>query len=282
MATKKLSRTILEAGAATPQKIDEWRSKRKERADNRAFLNKIKNDPEEAERNTAPKRGGRVRTPDDKLGPVHRFIESWVGRPWDKCYSEMKRKFNPKSLPGYHIIYDHILREIYKNEDELNARSYYRGYRTEYYVDNEGILRKTEPIKYRTRSKYNFGPVSSWLGNRKLTILGNHYYWFIGNGKCQWKNLNDIAAYNSDGFIDGFQPAVKLGKRWIPAKLSFRQGKRLNKKELAHLQGFPRWLIDEILMQSPDKIQERKKNYWDDRAKQKARRLYDFNHYSDI
>jgi len=101
MSTKNLARTILEAGSTGFGQNERHFSTKKERAHTREYLTKVTNDPEAAERIVTPKRGPSYKSPDDNLGAVYRFVESWVGRKWDKCFSEMKRKFNPKSLAGY-------------------------------------------------------------------------------------------------------------------------------------------------------------------------------------
>ena len=276
MSTKKLARTILEAGSSGESKYERHLSTRKERSQTREYLSKVTRDPEVTERIVTPKRGPNWKSPDDNLGAVKRFVDSWVDRKWDKCLSEMMKKFNPKSLAGYHIIYDHILRDIYPNEAALNARPYWRARYGEYYVDGQGILRKIDKIPRQTRDSYNFGPISSWLGNRKIALLGENYYWFVyTKGICIWKELYDLdQVYASEGYINGFQPSVDAVDRKVPACARFRQGKRLNEKELEYfMHDIPHWLYAEILDHAPLEITKRKSIYWKEKAEEKTKAI---------
>jgi len=137
----------------------------------------------------------------------------------------------------------------------------------EYYVDSKGILRKMERVSYK-----GIGPISSWLGNRKVALLGNNYYWFVYNkGTCQWKKLDEIGhVYEAEGFINGFQPAIKAAKRWVPADGRFRQDRKLNEKELDYFENLLYGIRAEILGQAPAEVSERKRDYWVDRAKAKS------------
>src|SRR2546426_9322466 len=47
----------------------------------------------------------------DLLGPLRRYLRTWVGRPWDKVWSEITQTLDSRSLTGQHI-FDHIRWEV--------------------------------------------------------------------------------------------------------------------------------------------------------------------------
>ncbi len=47
----------------------------------------------------------------DLLGPLHRFMISCVGRPWDDVYSEIRQQINPSSTVQIHIL-NHVFQFV--------------------------------------------------------------------------------------------------------------------------------------------------------------------------
>ena len=47
----------------------------------------------------------------DRIGPLRRFLQSRVGRNWNKVFSELSEVLSKKNLPGQHI-WQHIWLEV--------------------------------------------------------------------------------------------------------------------------------------------------------------------------
>ena len=54
---------------------------------------------------------GRTKYLNEHLGPLRRYLDSQVGRPWDKVWSEIATTLDSRSLTGQHI-FDHIRWEV--------------------------------------------------------------------------------------------------------------------------------------------------------------------------
>lgn len=276
MATKNLARTILEAGKLETNKVEREEFTRKERAQERKYLSRLKYDPEFADAVPAPRRKKAWKLQGDKLGAVYKFLDSWVGKSWNRAYSEMKKKFNPRSLPGYHIMHDHVMRDVHPNEDSLRHR-YGGHWHDAYWVDDNGILRK-KPKKHR--GKFALGPVISWLSNRRIGKLGKNYYWFVNRrNSIKWRYLLEMDnVYKEEGLIEGFQPTTQCGDRIIPVHMSFRQDRHLTAKEREYFEELPFWLKEEIMKQSTEEIKKRKNEYWIEQKRKKVEQLDDFKY----
>ena len=66
----------------------------------------------------------------DLINPLKRYLQSCVGKQWNKVHSELSRTLDRRSVSGSHI-WDHVMREIetdcYIGEDRLaysNDRTY--------------------------------------------------------------------------------------------------------------------------------------------------------------
>lgn len=59
----------------------------------------------------------------DRLAPLTRFLESHLGRPWDKVYSAICRASDRRSLRGFHLFEGHlqylVRRSVVKLGDEI-------------------------------------------------------------------------------------------------------------------------------------------------------------------
>jgi hypothetical protein len=51
----------------------------------------------------------------DKLGPLRRWLQSQVGRNWDRVYSEIKQAFPNTNKQNHHLIETHLMHEIERN-----------------------------------------------------------------------------------------------------------------------------------------------------------------------
>jgi hypothetical protein len=74
-----------------------------------------------------PLRQQRTRFFDDLLGPLRKYLQSQVGRPWDKVYAEVCAHIDSRSTVGQHLR-DHVQHEVLQH-CELDAAG--RAYRVE-------------------------------------------------------------------------------------------------------------------------------------------------------
>ena len=185
MATKNLARTIIEGGCDSYNKFQRRYSHKEERALTRAYLSRAGRREEGFEGAYIGKRPKVYKGFDDKLGAPRRWLRSQVGRPWDKVRSEIFTRFNPRSLAGQHIIFDHLLTEVRFHEVES-----WRSWRHDLYVDKRGILRSPE------RQRRVLGPsraapalvnqALNWADGRRVACRATALYWSAYAGTCDF------------------------------------------------------------------------------------------------
>ena len=73
-------------------------------------------------------------------GPPRRRLGSHVGKPWDKVYAEMRKRFDTRTTAGRHFVFEHMLPDV--DRGDLSGVGRWRRYR--FYVDTHGILRKVK------------------------------------------------------------------------------------------------------------------------------------------
>ncbi len=180
MSKKNLARTALEAGREHRVRYELNRTERR-RVSN--HLHKVRIDPEywyEKLVPTQPPVDWDYEIPGENLSPVYRWIDSHVGQVWDDVYSKLCSSWPKKTLAGFHIIEDHIKDEV---AHYPSPRYYWQNdttglaYRTKWYVDNDGILRRVpdrvshwkanhrkRKAPYPDGERRNSDWVVSWLG----------------------------------------------------------------------------------------------------------------------
>jgi hypothetical protein len=140
MSTKRLSRTVLEAG--------QWRfrwhysksASGAERSAARARLAAARYDWEEAEElYIRPRKKVHHMFARDKLGPAERWLLDQVGRPWARVASDIHARFDTRTIPGRHIVLEHLL------PNHLHFERLDTGWTVNrhwvFFVDRHGILR---------------------------------------------------------------------------------------------------------------------------------------------
>ena len=139
MATKNLARTVIEGGRYHGNTRDRRASngvhRRRVRRVSAALISGA-----DAEFTIFPVRKVVWRSFYDKLGPAKRWLASQVGRPWDKARSDLFARFDIRTTPGRHIVFDHLLPEV---EAPVEPGGLFRR-RPGYVVDRRGILRKAK------------------------------------------------------------------------------------------------------------------------------------------
>jgi hypothetical protein len=140
MSTKRLSRTVLEAG--------QWRRRwhyskgasRAERSAVRVRLAAARRDREEAEElYIRPRKKVHHMFARDKLGAAERWLFDQVGRPWARVASDIHSHFDTHTIPGRHLVREHLLPNHLQFERLDTGWTVNR--RFVFHVDKHGILR---------------------------------------------------------------------------------------------------------------------------------------------
>jgi len=182
MSTKNLSRTVIEGGRCDHYKREVSDYARSERTASRDFLRLVANDVEAADVIPAPKRKPSQPCFADKIAPVQGFLDSRVGKSWDKTFALICEKFDRRTTPGRHVTNDHILNQIAMNGEHKLPRVWGNYYK--YFVDAQGILRKVKKTKrphvpVSVAPRFTIGQVITWLDKRKIGRMGARLVWFV-------------------------------------------------------------------------------------------------------
>jgi hypothetical protein len=123
----------------------------------------------------------------ENLAPLRRYLESQIGRPWDKVYSEIAAHLRADSAVQQHVR-DHLrdFVAITPRRNIHNWRSTYRGglWWQKLYVDpTTGLLRRTDRLpeeKARRRAQRNRLPPPvdriALTDNRELRLIDGLWY----------------------------------------------------------------------------------------------------------
>src|SRR5687768_10564249 len=112
MARRDLSRTVIEGGRYRYNKFLRRASHGVGRTREREWLDGVRVDPDIAD-DGAPRARPKVRRSFyDKLAVTRRWLRSQCGRPWNDVFSELMSRFDPRTVAGQHIVFDHMLRDV--------------------------------------------------------------------------------------------------------------------------------------------------------------------------
>lgn len=141
MATKKLSRTVVEGG-----RRGRWGERYLDRRHKREIGRKLRQGDEDPVESPAP-----WVTSDfsDKLKPLYRYLQANAGRPWDKVYSELCARYDRRTLKGWHLLSGHVDRYTV----EGHGRGWAHLFRDGAWVDRHGILRYTQHKRWGRTTK---------------------------------------------------------------------------------------------------------------------------------
>ena len=189
MSTKNLARSIIEGGRTKGNKWDRRFSNAEERAHLRNYMQEVRQDPDNYEEYDIEPRSTVYKVFDDKLGPIYRWLNRQVGRPWDEVRSDVSKTFDTRTTAGRHIVHDHMLTSVqigpefpryYSSPPEDPTTSYSDN---DFYVDDDGILQKK---RYLGRRRYrdpvpafDTKQISNWLNGRIVGKVGNKLFWFV-------------------------------------------------------------------------------------------------------
>lgn len=305
MSTKRLQKTVIEGGRYGRNKWERRHSHADVRAKLKNYLADVMKDLEVAEEEDVEPLEPVYQDFKDKLSPMYRWLRKQVGRVWDDVRSEITEKFDTRTTAGRHIVFDHLLKSVQVGKEEWR---YYgtRGYDdltsssdNDYYVDDEGILRK----KLYTGRRYRPDPVppfdtkriANWLNGRLVGKVGSKYFWFAPVDKTKkhggyshiwrttWGSPRAYYGYNPnhpnfeylhyeitykrnfDGVLvmeDGKYIEVERKAVWRSGSPNLRQDRKLNAKEMDFWNTLPQYYQTRILELAPGYPTPPKKNYY--------------------
>lgn len=269
MTTKNLSKTVIEGGRCGHYKAEVSARASEERAANRHFLRSIQDDPESWDDRVPPLRRPVQPCFDDKLGPIYSFLDSRVGRSWNKVRSELFQKFDARTTPGRHVLFDHLLKSVCEDPaapENAPHRRYAR-----YFVDAQGRLCKEKPRfnRYRSGPAFNLSSLGAWLAGRKVGRAGASFFWFESTGPRVATVVEglSIAYVHADEHGSAIRdplpedPSGALVRRVLglgprttfrPARgVGFRQTRRLDSGEERFFRALPERVREAVLAQAP-------------------------------
>jgi len=272
MATKNLARTAIEGGRVGSNKYDRRASHGEERARQREALSLVKSRDDWDDLSPVIQRKKVYKEFNDKLSPVYAFLDARVGKSWKKVYAEIRTKFDARTTPGRHILFDHMLREVTGSGQQ---EALYRYFSVGYYIDKQGILRKAKdskrghkrmdnkPKPREERKNVNYASLCSWLKGRKVCVKGEKLCWsyppvptatVMGdqayNRGLRWvradKKGDPILEVIPEGFYtpnyEGAKPYFrdKQVNMISTEKHGWRQGPKLSESECKYFESLPK------------------------------------------
>ena len=289
MSKKNLSRTVTEGGSRT--KWDRHMSHKEERMRERAYLREVKADLDNYYEYDIEGIRPIHKDYSDKTGPIFRWLESQIGRPWNDVNSEIANKFR-----DHPHIHNYLAGCVSKSLDEpvkpwctVPDDPTTSRHPHDYYVDDAGILQKKRYVKRQYHEKvpkFDTNRLANWLNGRVIGQVGADLYWFVPADKSkkqggtdkewriQWgrpkgyyyygypdgpcfEYLQYDITYKRDfaGNIvieDGKMVEVGRTESWRRGwKPNLRQDRKLNKQELEFWAKVPTWYQTRILEESP-------------------------------
>jgi hypothetical protein len=170
VARKDLSRTVIEGGRYRRNRWERRASHGVERASTRAWLDEVSVDHDVAEEFDPPPIKPVAKSFYDKLAPAQRWLQAQVGRPWSKVYSELRARFDSRTIAGQHIVKDHMLGWVQRGAPKHHFSRY------DLYVDEHGILRK--PYLFGRGYASIRKEVATWAAGRTCAHTFRGWWWF--------------------------------------------------------------------------------------------------------
>lgn len=234
MSTKNLARSVIEGGRCRHYKIEVHEKQRAERTALRAYLR----DPDESR--VDPRRRGVGVCFDDKLAPIERFLRAQSGRPWNKVRAELFTRFDTRTTPGRHVLFDHVLRDV---------ESPWPGLPPRYEVDAHGILhaeQRKRPRRYRAPTPFDRRAVERWLADRRIGRNGERLVWYSAmekgaNVHAHFPSYSQLvyAMHDDKGNpLRDYNPVYRTWQ-WRTARVTWLPHGLLSRAEEAFLRALP-------------------------------------------
>lgn len=205
MATKNLARTPLEAGNTPEFQYLRRLQRRARRRDAKAYCRKALRNPDACDAIRSPNDREYQWVPgyidnihDDKLSAVNAWVVAQAGRRWDDVYSDIRRRFDTRTLAGWHIVDAHL-----PSDGEFAVHGWRDGTVSaangSVFVDEDGVLRfrPDERPAWKHRRPADRGvpdaEFRAWLAKRRIIRRGDlhagaygaRYFWLVPCGKTE-------------------------------------------------------------------------------------------------
>lgn len=187
MSTKDLSRSIIEGGRAQRNKDYRQNKTQKHRAENRRFSMKARSLLDPDDMGVTPKREAVGKDFADKLGSAERWLASHIGESWDSVFSELCHRFDTRTVAGRHAVIDHMLGWV------CLPGEMYR-FSTRFFVDDDGILRKSPPRRQRYREGIRQTDIDKWANGRRVMDYENGGIFWMVPQELKWCECGYKAA----------------------------------------------------------------------------------------
>ena len=116
----------------------------------------------------------------DLIGPLYRYLYSKIGFNWDDTYSEISECLPVNGMDGVHIR-QHVDMFVEKNIqviDGIHKASTGLSIYKDFYVDEEGLLRKTPERIRKKPYRETPNPLIRWINETECySKLNNIWYW---------------------------------------------------------------------------------------------------------
>lgn len=239
MATKNISRTVIEGGRTKSWKDYARSSKRKFRKINKKYCHNYDDNIISPAKDC---RYNKRHFQTDHLNPLFRFLTSRVGKNWNDIYSEICQKFDDRTIAGQHI-FEHI-------QGVFGKDFFTPGYEG-FYLNNKNLLCKTKNSFYSLKSykvsDLIFDRAEKFLNGRGILKRHNKYYWGYYNqikmSFIRGWNVFYVGSYDSLG-----NPLMSYDlKNHKINNYHLRQDKELTLSEVNTLLSFPQSLQESIV-----------------------------------
>jgi len=120
----------------------------------------------------------------EHLGPLRKFVESNVGRPWDKVYSEICKHVDRGNVVQKHIL-THLFEYVAVDVEMIDGEPYRKARRTRlddrplrgpnrwYVCPKSGLLKRAKPEPRRKRREATIpGRLMAWVSASQLVLQG--------------------------------------------------------------------------------------------------------------
>jgi hypothetical protein len=179
VSTKRLSRTVVEGGRASNNTYARRASRQKERVEARRICHDTRGLIDTDDQFKVAVAHPVSKHHDDKLGPAYRWLRSQLGQEWGKVRSRLYKRFDQKTLQGWHLVQQHLLQDVRPLLHSQIGNFWNSNYG--FYIDEQGILRMHERNRWTRVREKNPPPkdLRPWLKNRLVLDMGHQQLWMV-------------------------------------------------------------------------------------------------------